>query len=51
MAAQLLSADPDFTVQILQHRASDDPTFNSQMDRIVEGLRKAGLPDGPVKTN
>jgi TolB-like protein/Flp pilus assembly protein TadD len=51
VAAQLLDADPNFTVQVLQHRVSDDPTFNSQMDRIVEGLRKVGLPDGPAKTN
>ena len=25
---------------------SDDPTFNAQYQRIVEGLRKAGLPEG-----
>jgi tetratricopeptide (TPR) repeat protein len=49
--AQLLKVDPNFTVQTLQHRVSDDPTFNSEMDRIVEGLRKAGAPEGPVKTN
>ena len=49
--AQLLKVDPNFTVQTLQHRVSNDPTFNSEMDRIVEGLRKAGAPDGPVKTN
>jgi hypothetical protein len=30
---------------------SNDPTFNAQMDRAVEGLRKAGVPEGPVKTN
>jgi hypothetical protein len=35
----------------LQERESNDPTFNSQMDRIVEGLRKAGVADGSVKTN
>jgi hypothetical protein len=23
----------------------------ADFERIVEGLRKAGLPDGPVKTN
>jgi hypothetical protein len=51
VVAQLLDSDPNFTVQIFQHRVSDDPTFNSQMDHIVEGLSKAGLPDGPVKTN
>jgi hypothetical protein len=29
---------------------SDDPTFNAQYQRIIEGLRKAGLPEGE-KTN
>jgi adenylate cyclase len=28
---------------------SDDPTFNAQYQRIVEGLRKAGLPEGEAK--
>jgi ubiquinone/menaquinone biosynthesis C-methylase UbiE len=36
---------------LTEERESNDPTFNSQMDRIVEGLRKAGVPDGPVKAN
>jgi tetratricopeptide (TPR) repeat protein len=49
--AQLKKVDPNFTVQLWQHRVSDDPTFNAQMDRAVEGLRKAGVPEGPVKTN
>jgi hypothetical protein len=30
---------------------SGDPTFNAQYQRIVEGLRKAGLPEGMAKTN
>jgi len=34
----------------VQHWASihwsDDPTFNAQNQRIVEGLRKAGVPEG-----
>jgi hypothetical protein len=30
---------------------SDDPTFNAQRARIVEGLRKAGLPEGEKKTD
>ena len=30
---------------------SDDPTFNMQYQRIVEGLRKAGVPEGEKKTN
>jgi hypothetical protein len=35
---------PTCTVQLWQHRVSDDPTFNAQMDRAVEGLRRAGVP-------
>jgi adenylate cyclase len=46
-AAQLQKVRPGFTVQ---HWASihwsDDPTFNAQNQRIVEGLRKAGVPEG-----
>ena len=30
---------------------TDDPTFNAQYARIIEGLRKAGLPEGEKKTN
>jgi hypothetical protein len=30
---------------------SDDPTFDAQFDRITEGLRKAGLPEGEKSTN
>jgi adenylate cyclase len=30
---------------------SDDPTFNAQFDRVTEGLRKAGLPEGEKSTN
>jgi hypothetical protein len=29
----------------------DDPTFNAQYQRIVEGLRKAGVPEGEKKAN
>jgi len=51
-AAQLQKIYPGFTVQT---RASmhftDDPTFNAQYQRIVEGLRKAGLPEGDKKTD
>jgi hypothetical protein len=37
---------PGFTVQTwLGIHWSDDPTFNAQYQRIVEGLRKAGLPE------
>jgi hypothetical protein len=30
---------------------SDDPTYNAQNQRIVEGLRKAGVPQGQKKTD
>jgi hypothetical protein len=30
---------------------SDDPTFNAQRARIIEGLRKAGLPEGDKTTD
>ena len=37
---------PGFTVQTWAGiHWSDDPTFNAQYARIVEGLRKAGLPE------
>jgi hypothetical protein len=28
-----------------ENSRSDDPTFKAQTDRILEGLRKAGLPE------
>jgi hypothetical protein len=38
---------PGFTVQTWAGMHwSDDPTFNAQYQRIIEGLRKAGLPRG-----
>ena len=41
---------PGFTVQTWAGiHWSDDPTFNAQYQRIVEGLRKAGLPEGEAK--
>ena len=30
---------------------TDDPTYNAQYPRIVEGLRKAGVPEGEKKTD
>ena len=45
--AQLQKVYPGFTVQKwLGIPWSDDPTFNAQLARITEGLRKAGLPGG-----
>ena len=50
--AQLRKLYPDFTVQSWAGiHWSDDPTFNTQYQRIVEGLRKAGLPEGEKKTD
>jgi adenylate cyclase len=50
--AQLRKLYPDFTVQSWAGiHWSDDPTFNEQYARIVEGLRKAGLPEGEKKVN
>ena len=51
-AAQLQEAYPGFTVQTWAGiHYTDDPTFNAQYQRIVEGLRKAGLPEGEKKTD
>jgi adenylate cyclase len=50
-AAQVLKYDPDFTIQGWIDHWSDDPTFNAQLQRIVEGARKAGIPEGQQKTN
>jgi TolB-like protein len=51
-AAQLEKVYPGFTVQTWAGiHWTDDPTFNAQYQRIVEGLRKAGLPEGEQKTN
>jgi hypothetical protein len=50
--AQLQMVFPDFTVQKYAGRYwTDNPTFNAQRARIVEGLRKAGLPEGEAKSN
>jgi hypothetical protein len=51
-AAQLQKVYPGFTVQtLLDWHRSDDPTFKAQFQRIAEGLRKAGVPEGEQKTN
>ena len=55
-AAQVLKYDPDFTIQgwmesPLHDHWSDDPTFKAQVERFVEGARKAGIPEGEKKTN
>jgi hypothetical protein len=51
-AAQLRKIYPGFTVQTWAGRhMSDDPTYNAQSQRIIEGLRKAGVPEGEKKTD
>jgi tetratricopeptide (TPR) repeat protein len=51
-AAELQKVYPGFTVQTWAGiNWSDDPTVNAQYQRIVEGLRKAGVPEGEKKEN
>jgi class 3 adenylate cyclase/TolB-like protein/tetratricopeptide (TPR) repeat protein len=51
-AAQLQKVYPGFTVQTWAGiHWTDDVTFNAQYERIVEGLRKAGVPEGEAKTS
>jgi adenylate cyclase len=51
-AGQLQKVYPGYTVQkYATTHYSDDPTFNAQRARIIEGLRKAGLPEGDKKTD
>jgi adenylate cyclase len=48
--AQLLKVQPGYTVQTWTGRhMSDDPTYKAQYQRVIEGLRKAGLPEGEEK--
>ena len=50
--AGLLKLMPIFTVQQLARiKWSDDPQFQPEYQRITEGLRKAGAPEGDVKRN
>ena len=49
---QKLYPGSGFTVQtFLSWHWTDDPTFNAQYQRLAEGLRKAGIPEGEKKTN
>jgi adenylate cyclase len=46
--AELLKLRPGYTVQTLEQEgsgASDNPAFRREYQRIVEGARKAGLPE------
>jgi TolB-like protein/class 3 adenylate cyclase len=55
-AAQVLKYGPDFTIQgwmesPLKDHWNGDPTFKAQLERIGEGARKAGVPEGEKKTD
>lgn len=42
-----LALDPNFTIQrVIATRLSDNPTYLAGRDRICEGMRKAGVPEG-----
>jgi hypothetical protein len=42
-----LSLDPNFTLgRFRAGSASDNPTFLARRERIYEGMRKAGVPEG-----
>jgi hypothetical protein len=44
--------DPNFLQGVRKYMdAHDDPTFQAECARIIEGLRKAGVPERSVKTN
>ncbi len=51
-AAKLRARDPNH-MQTLQTSmdSHDDPTYKAEIARIMEGLRKAGMPEGEQKTN
>ena len=50
--AGLLKLKPGLTVQqVASVKWSDDPQFQREAQRIFEGLRKAGLPEGEATTN
>jgi tetratricopeptide (TPR) repeat protein len=51
-ATELQKVYPGYTVQTWAGiRWTDDLTFNARNQRIVEGLRKAGVPEGEKKTD
>ena len=52
IAVKLGERDPNFMQSVRKFMdAHDDPTFKAECARIIEGLRKAGVPERPVKTN
>ncbi len=41
-----LTLDPTFTIQRFRVQESDNPIFLAGKEHIVEGMRKAGVPEG-----
>jgi hypothetical protein len=42
-----LSFDPTFTIRRFRAGASsDNPTYLAQRERVIDGLRKTGVPEG-----
>ncbi|HEY8751344.1 MAG TPA: winged helix-turn-helix domain-containing tetratricopeptide repeat protein [Tepidisphaeraceae bacterium] len=41
-----LALDPTFTLRRMRGRISDDPTFRAGAQRVQEGMRMAGVPEG-----
>ena len=41
-----LALDPTFTIARWRRAASDNPTYLAQRERIYDGMRKAGVPEG-----
>ena len=51
-AAQIQKVYPGFTVPTYAEiKWTDNEIFNQQFQRIVDGLRKAGVPEGDKKTD
>jgi tetratricopeptide (TPR) repeat protein len=46
-----LTLDPTFTIQRFRSLESDNPIFLAGKEHIVEGMRKAGVPEGEAKSN
>ena len=53
IVARIQKARPGFTVQRVwpAEKFSDDPSFKTQYARLLEGLRRAGLPEGGSNSN
>jgi len=42
-----LALDPRFTIRRFQrHLSSDNPTYLAERERVYEGMRMAGVPEG-----